>query len=164
MSGFALLRFHQFYKLDDFVQLFNTYQSLNKDVNLAYAYCDFSQVYNNFASLIGGFGVSAIADLIQKQTYQESQGGINFKIEDGKIKRVQTPRVGLIEEMNLDNGWSYLYTGRLLSRVSGMLYFDFFPNLRCILEGAKKENGKTWYDLGFCSGKMISVVFDVTIG
>ena len=74
------------------------------------------------------------------------------------------PRVQLIEGENYENGWSFLALGRMISRFSGYMYLEFFPNWKCLVDGANEVNGKTWYDFGLCSGTLFMEIFDVTIG
>ena len=62
------------------------------------------------------------------------------------------------------DGWSFLYTGRLFSRVAGIGYLHFYPNMDCMIDGFYKTNGKGYYELGECFGRFIHYSFDFTIG
>ena len=76
---------------------------------------------------------------------------------------MNSPRVGLIEQFSA-KGWSFLGIGRLLSRLAGTMYNDFFPNLICMRDGWKNANGKNIYNFGECLGDLVMLTFDVTIG
>jgi len=59
---FALLEFHEFYKPTVLLELALSGENLNKNINMAYAYCDFSAFHSVFANLFAGIG--NIANLI----------------------------------------------------------------------------------------------------
>jgi hypothetical protein len=50
--------------------------------------------------------------------------------------------------------------GQLGSRILGVMLSTFTVQAPCIQDGYAKVNGKTWYDMGKCSGVLISQIFD----
>jgi len=49
----------------------------------------------------------------------------------------------------------------MLSRVVAAMAGDWWYHTNCIVDGFLGDN---YYDVGFCTGKLFTVVFDVTIG
>jgi len=94
-GAFSLLDFHEFWWPDQILAFLLAYEKLNKNVNLAYAYCNFSQPYLVIASILSGFELSWIPNL-------DSVGNteLNIQIENGEVivnSAHNHPRVQLIE-------------------------------------------------------------------
>ena len=51
--------------------------------------------------------------------------------------------------------------GRLISRVVTAMAGDWWYHTNCIIDGLLGDN---YFDVGFCMGKLSTVVFDITIG
>ena len=51
--------------------------------------------------------------------------------------------------------------GRMISRIVSAMAGDWWYHTNCIIDGFLGDN---YYDVGFCMGKLTTVVFDVTIG
>ena len=49
----------------------------------------------------------------------------------------------------------------MLSRIAASLAEEWWFQTNCIVDGFL---GKNFYDVGYCSGKLTIVVFDVTLG
>ena len=87
---FSLLDYHEFWWPDQILKVFLSVEKLNRDVNMAYAYCDFSQAYSVLSNLVSGFNINWLPSNIEN-TYKDTTK-INFTIEDGQVV-VQSPRV-----------------------------------------------------------------------
>ena len=61
-------------------------------------------------------------------------------------------------------GWAFMPTGRLISRFAALGWLDFYPNVDCMIDGFMGTNGKGFYELGYCSGVLFMLTFDISVG
>ena len=51
--------------------------------------------------------------------------------------------------------------GRMISRIAGSMMGEWWYKTNCIVDGFLGEN---YYDIGYCMGNLVIVVFDFTLG
>ena len=64
----------------------------------------------------------------------------------------------------------FVNVGRLLARVAGSMYQTsnrFWVELECVVDGLSSDSDKSKYsifDAGKCTGTLITIIFDTTLG
>ena len=122
---FSLLDYNQLWYPDQLLKFTIAYNSMLENVNLAYAYCQFSQIYYVISSMFTGMEWFWLPNVL------EESGAATITINENGVT-VNSPRVGLIESI-IRKKWSFVAFGRMVSRFGATFYSEFFPNLNCVV-------------------------------